>query len=228
MKRAGNFSPNTSPVKKIDSNTMALQQIQASLASLTAKINGVDLAIKKLQSDFDTIQALDKKVSNIDTKMAFLEREVEALQRQALQKTLRISGVADKINETREELLAAVTALLDDIKLPQIQIVTCRRVGKHSTKPRAIIVELTKLEDKFLIFSNKKHLKGKKIYINQALTKTQSHREKLLRDHGKTIKATDISLKCFVRNGRLMVIATSGVKSIYTIDDQLQLQQLTV
>ncbi|KAK4324876.1 hypothetical protein Pmani_004526 [Petrolisthes manimaculis] len=85
---------------------------------------------------------------------------------------LRITGLLEeKGKETWEQTLTSVAKIFKDkLELPPVDIIRAHRTGPSlSSRPRAVIVRLEKLNEREAVIRNAKKLKGTGIYINEDL-----------------------------------------------------------
>jgi hypothetical protein len=170
-----------------------------------------------IRAEISPLQAL---VSNVQLSLSTVERRIESLERELNKKKLRLVGITEEKNETREQLKAKVeTFITATLKITApIEFDNLYRMGKpRDGVSRPIILELMRLNDRYELLKAKRNLKGTKIYLDVMLTERGARMEKQLRDKGKEMKKTNGDIKFFIRNG-ILNIDNKGSKTAFKFD----------
>lgn len=119
----------------------------------------------------DKVDALEMKFNTIQGENNELRFKIDNLEQQLKLTHLRIYGVAED-NETSLKLKLQ-DLFTSKMGVSDLSFTSCYRIGseKNLGKPRAIIVKFGSLEQRNMVYYNKKKLKGTKIVISEELTK---------------------------------------------------------
>ena len=211
-------SPSSSPVvpaaKKLmmttenqsKSQPLDLETMKALLTPINEQIAGV---VKGQAEMSPSVIKIEKAVSGMLPAIKNLQIDVERLKKQVITKSLMITGMKEKPNESFKDTDKKIEELSKLLGLPTIDYDVARRVGKPITgKHRPIELVLVRQRDKMLILSAKAKLRGnadsKNIYINPTRTQAEQEKYKKLLEFAKQQKSQDPSTKSrFVRGGTL-------------------------
>jgi hypothetical protein len=155
-------------------------------------------------------------VTNVQISLSAVERKMDSLEREINKKKLRLVGIAEEKNETREQLKTKLeTFIKGNLKIADaIEFDNFFRMGR----PRdGVARPMMRLKDRFELLKAKKNLKGSKIYLDVMLTERGARVEKQLRDKGKELKKANGDIKFFIRNGTLTV-DNKGAKTTFKSD----------
>ena len=154
-------------------------------AMFSAINTAIDVKIQPLQEE---IASLKDEVALLKSKFVMVEAKANENEQYSQQNIIRIFGLSEAkeencyktvINLCKDELIIDVTS--DDIdgthcvgKLKQADALIPDE-GQASSQPRAMIVKLNSYFTKLKIMRAKRNLSGKRIYINEDLTKINYH-----------------------------------------------------
>lgn len=116
------------------------------------------------------ISAQEEIIQEQKSKIIMLESQMEIVQQASLCNNIRIYGLKETSNEDTRATVCRV--INDSLCLPRISSESmnkCFRVGKRSDKTRPIFVEFHTRQDRNMVYSNKRLLKGSKITIKEDL-----------------------------------------------------------
>lgn len=131
---------------------------------------------------------------------------------------LVISGIAECVNETEEDIRATLSKLFDEVIMVKgVRIARCHRLyapGNRQTKPRNIVVRLCYYPDRMSILRSAKNLKGHKppIFINEQFPAEIMRRQRILRPILK--EARNKGLRATLSRDKLVVDGKA-----YTVDN---------
>lgn len=159
-------------------------EIRSTLADIVAEQlkNEITLLRKELKEK-------NQQISNLQNRVASLESENDSLEQYTRRNSLRVFGVPEEEGENTVEL--AISLINETMEVqPPITIEDIDRVhrtGKkdsptsraaanstQETKPRAILVKFATYRARHRVMSNRKKLKGTKIFVNEDLTRARS------------------------------------------------------
>jgi len=174
----------------------------------------------------------EQETQNLNSRMMALEKENEMLKREILSSSIRIIGMKEEENESFKKTEEKVEKLFTDLGLAQLSGKDCKeikRIGQKSEKPRPIIVNFIRKNDKIECLKATKKLMGKQeyrtTYINPEKTKMQIGIDKKLRDTAKGWKNINPHLKTRVRGGTLLVIDGTESRN-YKVNEDGQVEQI--
>ena len=152
-------------VNKICTSDEFINSITKSIISTISEEFGAKL--DKLETENrqlkEQIQSQDKCLQNLSNKYNGLDQYLRS-------KTVRIYGIKEQKNENLYQVVEELIEKKLDVKING-KIENCYRPGKiDDKKMRPIVVHFAYLEDKKLVYGNKRKLKGKAIVIREDLT----------------------------------------------------------
>lgn len=139
----------------------------------------VDKLVNKIMEQISvTVDNMKIKISEIEKKVNILEEEkvnaqfrCNELEQQIKIKQLRIYGVGEKQNENLNDVISNIFAT--KMGSPSVTVGECYRLGRPKNGVnRPILATFGTMQQRNLIFFNKKKLKGSKIMITEELTKS--------------------------------------------------------
>jgi len=141
--------------------------VDKTLESYNRRIFSVESSLATLES------------SMIDLKNSFqpiqsnLARLNDRFEQQALSNQIIVFGVKEEtsIENTESQFLSLCAGKFPGIPIIQSDVVSAKRIGKPSAKPRPIVVEFCNLRVRQLLLRQKKDLKGSGILFSETLTK---------------------------------------------------------
>ena len=173
----------------VDALIVALQNPSVINKLKTAIFDKYEKEVKTLKEE---IFKRDIKIQNLEEK---LESEIEALEMYGRRNGITIHGVKEELNENTDKIVLKLAKELK-AEIPTEALGRSHRVGpKSGSKPRAIIAKFIGHNYKVEMLKHKKNLKthpdGKKIFINEDLTKTRADWARRARNLRKLEKIKD-------------------------------------
>ena len=170
----------------------------------------IDLDNKCDYQDFQ-VKLLMNIVIRQDERIKTLEGKQTAAFEREIRPNLRISGIVEKKEETRQQLFEEVTSFFKNTMQieEEIGLADAYRVGAGNT--RSVVVKLQHPDDKSIIFANASNLKEKTnskkkaYYVQQEnsdqMNEVRQHYSELVREN----KENDTKLTIKMRRGNIMV-----------------------
>ena len=151
----------------LKTDIQGLQSIKGTVENFTITWKeSVDSGLLDLETKNDMHEHKVKLLANIvikqDERIKVLESRLSAVHSREIRPNVRISGILEKRNETREELFECVTSFFKkELEIEEvIEIADAYRIGTGND--RAIVVRLKYFTDKTIIFADTSKLKGLK------------------------------------------------------------------
>lgn len=179
-------------------------------AELETKINKLEAENRELN---EQMQHQAECLKNLTSKYDNLDQQLRS-------KTVRIYGIKEQKNENIYQVIAEFIRKNLDVKING-KIENCYRSGKiNEKKMRPIVVHFAYLEDKKLVYENKKKLKGKGMVIREDLTQENVKILKL------TVEKINKNGMAWTSDGRIFVKLNEGnaIFRIKSIEDVNLLQ----
>lgn len=119
----------------------------------------------------DRIDELEKKVNIVESEKKNATTKCEQLEQHAKLKQLRIYGIPEN---TGENLKMTVDNIFNSkLNLKNMKMDDCYRIGTSTdNKTRPVIVKFENMQQRNMVYFNKKKLKGSKIAITEELVKS--------------------------------------------------------
>lgn len=189
------------------SDVSDVQRIQS---DLEIRITDVEQEVKGLKHDNETLRLdidylsdqLDFKSSIIDN----LDKDVEKLERYSRRDTIRVFGLAERVNERYDNIKQYVINSVLKVACPDIEwseddIVRTHRIGytmdyrhgnsngtgegNENDKPRILLIKFLHWDKKMKVLKGREPLRAAGIRVSDDLTKRQRQSLKSLADRGK-------------------------------------------
>ena len=208
------------PENKSMSQPLDIDTMKALLAPINQQLAGV---VKGQAGMSESVKKIEKSVSSMVPAIQKLQSDVERLKKQLIRKSLIITGIEEKPNESYKDIDKEIEKLSSSLGLPTIDYDMTRRVGKPILgKSRPIELVLLRQRDKMLILSAKTKLRenahSKNIYINSTRTETEQKKYKKLLEFAKQQKSQDSSIKFRFTRGGILEISGGSAAGLYYVD----------
>lgn len=164
-----------------------IAEIKSSLESTTSTADEALCKMKQVETQLQTVVTNDvlylrNELSKVKSDNKQLHDHINRLEAQSRRDNLILYGIQENVNEN---CLAIVYQVLHDnlgIENPQnIKVVRCHRLGpKSRSQPRPIIFKLHYFPDREMIWSQKKMLKGTKLWLSEDFPIEINQRRQLL------------------------------------------------
>ena len=190
-----------------------------SMEDLKKLIEGLNTNLKEYRKE---CQAFQRQMSD------HVDKKLESIMRIMNSKTVFISGLPEKPNETYAQLDKAIEDLGKSLNINHLDYDNVRRLGKPEVnKTRIVKLTLLRERDKFTIFNNKKNVRNKTkykdLYINPARTKVEADLNKKMIEKAKELVAGEPGTTWTVR-GIYIKTELNGRKSTYKLSDEDMLE----
>ena len=137
------------PENHSKSQPLDLEAMKTLLAPINLQLAGVANGQTKMTA---SVKKIEKSVSVMAPEIVKLQTDVEKLKRQLIVKSLFITGIEEKPNESYKDIDKEIGKLSSLLGLPTIDYDMARRVGKPiAGKSRPIELVLLRRKDKMLI-----------------------------------------------------------------------------
>lgn len=163
------------------------------------------------------------KIKDLESTVAYLEDQNDALEQYTRRNSIRISGVAESEGESCDDVVLATInekmAVSPPITLDHID--RLHRVGKKGTgKARQIIVKFTSYRHRARVMAKRRELRGSDIFVNEDLTRKRSQ----IMWHCRAEKRQHKLQDCWSFDGRISVKDLRGkVHSITKLENLYEL-----
>ena len=139
--------------KTLESYNKRISLIESSLTTLGSSMKDLESSFKPIQSN--------------------LARLNDRFEQQALSNQIIVFGVKEDppIENTESQFMSLCAVKFPGIPITQSDVVSAKRIGKPSAKPRPIVVEFCNLRIRQLLLRQKKDLKGSGTLFSEMLTK---------------------------------------------------------
>ena len=157
----------------------------------------------------ETLKTLVDTVKAQETKIQYLENEIEELKQMAKRKTVMVTGIEHKSNENLETTMLDLCKNKLNVKLEPTEIDSLSRVKKT----KQVIMTFTTYRKKAEVMKARKLLKTKmpSVYINESLTPKQSE---IFAETRKLMKEKAINTT-WTRDGKVYVKETESSQPIH-------------
>lgn len=197
-----------------------MHQYEEKLQRATTGLNPAHPDLVSLATDFAEFksfvwQALNKMKLQLDALNTAVDRHETFMRR----KVLLLHGVPEN---TTEKVQTTVQGILrSHLKLSDVNVSNsihvCHRLGKSQLKPRPILVRFFNMEQRQLVWDNKKLLKGTGVTVSEFLTRTRHLAFTAARKHFGINS-------CWTVEGRIVVVTPD--KSRHKLETMDELRQL--
>ena len=188
---------------RLDSLTHSVAELKARIASSEKETGVLENSLEFSLKDIDDLkpsllklQELDSAIEEIQDDLDHQEEQMEYLENQSRRNNVRVDGIPEEDNETREETEAKVKQVLkDELNLPSApDIERAHRVGKSSrrpasaqnsaSRPRTIVCRLRDWKERETILKCARRIKPDNIFVKEDLSpatleKRESQRPKM-------------------------------------------------
>ena len=164
--------------------------------------------LKKIEGE---LEEKNKMICMLQKRVTELESKQDDLEQYSRRSTIRINGVEES---PQEDVLAKTKDILTTLGLPDAAINRAHRVGPKraknnnhldtsSLRPRPIICQFLRYQDKADVMKRAKILKGtmNAVFINEDLTRSRSR----LLFRCRLLKRSKKILDCWSHDGRLLI-----------------------
>ena len=162
----------------------------------------------------------NSKILRLETTVAKLEEEIDAMEQYTRRNSIRISGILEEQDECCEEKVIHVLNTRMGVSPPisADHIDRLHRLGKLNpgvNKPRQIIVKFTSYRYRSQVMAKRSALKGTQMFINEDLTRKRNKVMWHCRQEKKVGKLRD----CWTNDGRILVRDRNGqVHQVSSLD----------
>ena len=136
----------------------------------------------------EVIGNLQSEVRILSSKVSKLEKQADQQEQYSSRNCLLVHGIKEVRGEVTDDVIIETISQNLDIDIAPHDIERSHRIGQSrqsGEKPRPIVVNFVRYNDRNKIFRNKKNLKGKKISITESLTASRMEKLKEARElHG--------------------------------------------
>jgi len=184
---------------------------------------------KEMQTEFDKINNSINTLSNnlagfmsvMTREISDVKQEMELLRKQMLVKTVIITGMPEKTQETFTDTEDMVRTLAAKLGMQNFDFDNVRRMGRPRPNiTRPIELTLLRLRDKIELLRLKPMLQKipeyNRLYINNARTNNEMRIRKQLLDHAKMLKLQQPAAKFRIRNDQLE-FTDGGLTNVFKI-----------
>ena len=165
---------------------------------------------------------LQKKITELTERVVELERlnqeyadDAELQEQYSRRNCLVVFGVPESEGENTDDIITDICTDILGVPVSNTDLDRTHRLGQKPTrntraddpksKTRGIIVKFTSYQTRAKVYSNKKNLKGKRLFISESLTSSRLNLyTKLYKDHANDVIAT------WTQDGRIYVIPKEG------------------
>lgn len=180
--KAGSKSAFDQILKKLeilDEMKLDMKSIQTDIVEVKNSLSSVketaDEALQKATSSETKISGLENEVSALKNELTDLRKCHDDLKERHLKteaqerrNNLILDGVAEFNGEKKDDCFQKVIDVLkNEMKLDNIALDRCHRMGPRNKKPRSIIFKVHNFQDREKIWKARDQLKGKKIRISE-------------------------------------------------------------
>ena len=179
---------------------------------LRGEVADIKSSLELSQSEIDQLKAkvppdFDKNFKTIKDDLSAIEDKVDYLENQSRRNNIRISGLAEEVNEdwssTEEKVKSLISEKLE-LDTNAMVFERAHRTGKRRpNKPRQIVAKLLSYKDRDRIIQASKKLKGTGIYVNEDLSSRVIQRRKQQQD--KLIEARKDGKIAYFNMDRLII-----------------------
>lgn len=168
--------------------------------------------VKQLDDQATQVSELESKIEGLTLDNKLLANQIDELEQYTRRTNIRIFGIPEDSSEIRENTDKIVTEFIKkelDLSLTDNDISRSHRVGKLSSRPRPIIVRLTRHNVKVQVLARRKLLKRKQDEMN----KTNKENKKPAFSIQEDLTMLRRSILKYLR-----VNASDKVSKVWTID----------
>ena len=201
--------PEMREVVKDDLQALIDRAVKSINDTTKSEISSLKSELSALKSENASLRAenisLTAKVTSLEKRVATVEQACDAQEQYSRRNCIRISGMAEKMNEDTDQLVLSMAEDLN-VQLALSDIDRSHRVGKQTSGGRKIIVKFSTYRARQNIFSQRKKLSDSPnwsgVFINEDLT---ARRSKLLFD-ARQLKRTKKLKAAYTSGGKIVVI----------------------
>lgn len=202
-----------------DTCTAGLEHFQRQLDELRTTSSAPAATLESLSSEFAEFRTrIYNMLGSLQAKTEDLEYRVQHLEAKGRRNTLLIHGVKeDAAIAPSVAALNVIVGKLGCLSIADSGLNACYRLGqivaKRST-PRPIVVKFASRDDRYLVWSKKKALKGTRTLITESLIRP---RQQLFTEARAIFKANNT----WTKDGKIVVMFPDGDTSLIWRMDQL-------
>ena len=192
-----------------------IMQVKREVADVNSKVEGVNNKLILLENVIlPKIQALEEKtesqdliIANLNKKVSDMNTRLVRIEREQKKNNLIITGIQEENQETSATLMNKIISILQHDLKTNITPLRVFRFGSSALPIKPIRIILNQEQDKFTIFAQLKNskLRDQKIYINEDLPQEVNLNRKLLRDAKKEAEAKGAT--CFLKRDKIKIDA---------------------
>lgn len=200
--------------------TAGLDMFQRKLDDLRASSIVSTPTLETLSADFSGFRsAIQDMLGSLLAKYVDLEYRVQDLEAKRRRNTILIHGVKeDPVVSPTTAALNLFVGKLGCATIGETSFDACYRLGAANSQrktPRPIVVKFARRDERYMVWNNKKMLKGSQTLITESLIRPRQ----MLFAEARAIFQIN---RCWTRDGKIVVMFPDGQKEVITRAAQLQ------